>query len=49
MQMEASTSEQGDGEADGEEDDAVNGSPEIRLVPNDSAAGTLFNSTYVLT
>lgn len=39
MQMEASPSEQGDGEVEGEMEGTMDGSPELRLVPSDSAAG----------
>ncbi len=41
MQLEASTSEQGEGDEDEEdgEEVAVDGSPEMRLVPADSAIG----------
>jgi len=47
MQMEASTSEQGEGDS-GDEEDAVDGSPELRLVPSDSAAGQAPHSFYLV-
>ena len=45
MQLEASSSEQGEVEEEEEEEDIVSGSPEIRLVPSDSAAGKPSNIT----